>query len=145
MDRFTTRFIQVILGYEQMFLFWPKEEEREEISKNNDDSHGFAGCVGFIDGSVIRLAYTPTWRHEEFFCHKQFYGINNLAICDDKRKIRLFESGFLGSSHDMKLLNDSNFVKTINDKVLNDQYVLGDAGFSQCTYLVPVSKKSRNR
>lgn len=143
-DRFTSRFIEAVLTYEKLFLTWPNEEERVAISKRNDVSHGFAGCVGFIDGSVIKLAYTPTWRHEDFFCHKQFSGIQNLAICDDKRRIRLFETGYMGSSHDMRLLSQSNFLETIDQKITDDQYVLGDAGFSQSDYIVAVSKKPRN-
>lgn len=67
-----------------------------------------------------------------------------MTICEDKRRIRLFESGFPGSSHDMKLLAKSNFVKTIGNKVSDGQYVLGDAEFSQFNYLVPVSKKPKN-
>lgn len=143
-QNFTTRFFKVILSMEDQFTYWPTTEEKELIKSVNKAYLGFPDCIGFIDGTHIFLEEAPTWRRDEFYCRKGGYSIQTMAICDHRRRIRYVETGYFGSSHDMRVLNESDLGQNPSKYCVDDEYVLGDGGYSASRYLVPVSKKPKN-
>lgn len=140
----TTRFFKAILSLENEYVYWPGTEAKKIIKDANESFLGFPDCLGFIDGTHIFLDSAPTWRRDEFYCRKGAYSIQTMAICDHKRRIRYLETGFFGSSHDMRVLNESDFGQNPTKYCIGNEYILGDGGYSAFHYLVPVSKKPRN-
>lgn len=141
---FTTRFFKVILSMEDQFVSWPSPEEKVVIKTINQSYLGFPDCLGFIDGTHICLEDAPVWRENEFYNRKGSHSIQTMAICDHKRRIRYVETGYFGSSHDMRVLAESDMGKNPSKYCVGNEYVLGDGGYSPTNYLVPVSKKPRN-
>lgn len=57
-------------------MCWPKGDVREEVKAAYADV-GFPGCLGAIDGSLIRLAYIPEENPIIYYCRKKFYGVQS--------------------------------------------------------------------
>lgn len=127
------------------YLYWSSNFEREEIAAESERLLGFPNLVGFIDGSQFDLAFAPTWKRDEFWNRKGGYSMNTIAICDNNKRIRYISSGYFGSSHDMRVLNESHLGKEPEYFFSGEQYVLGDGGFKALNYLVPIRKKPRGQ
>lgn len=53
---------------------WPDGDTREDVKMAYADV-GFPGCLGAIDGSLIRLATVPEENPIVYYCRKKFYGV----------------------------------------------------------------------
>jgi len=76
-----------------MVIKWPDEEERKAISAWIKHAHGFANCVGLIDGTLFPLAFAPSQNAEDYFTRKGNYVIKGIFICDDMAKITWVDMG----------------------------------------------------
>lgn len=133
------------MSFENEFIYWPNDLEKEEIISANEERFGSPNLVGFLDGSTIDLACTPSWvRKDEFYGRKSSSCVNTFAICDHNRKIRYFTCGWFGSAHGMRVLTESSFYKNIDKYFAEDEYVLGDGGYKKFKFLVPICKKPKN-
>ncbi|XP_049318264.1 uncharacterized protein LOC125780315 [Bactrocera dorsalis] len=94
----TQRIFKAILRIKKMsFYYWPNERERLEIVSATGKE--MPGCVGYIDGSEIKLAEAPVMQHEIYYSRKRQYSVKLQAICDYKLRIRQVTIGFPGSVH----------------------------------------------
>ncbi|XP_036334867.1 uncharacterized protein LOC118745527 [Rhagoletis pomonella] len=64
----TYRVIKALINLKHKFLFWPSETERKAIAAKT--MHELPGCIGYVDGSEIRLAEAPVKNHELYFSRK---------------------------------------------------------------------------
>lgn len=71
---YCARVVQAFRRIRPQFLCWPDREGKEEI-KERMGAEGFPGCIGMVDGSLIRLALKPVKDGELYFCRKKFYAV----------------------------------------------------------------------
>lgn len=135
------RFFKAVLSLQEQFLYWPNSTEKKFIINENEHPYHFPNCLGFIDGSIIPLAYKSTWRHEDFYsARKSIYSVNTLAVCDDNRKIRYLATGWVGSANDMRVLPECGMGLYPDRYFSGDEYVMGDADYKQYKYLLVIKK-----
>ncbi|XP_049302157.1 uncharacterized protein LOC125775544 [Bactrocera dorsalis] len=61
----TDRIISAIVNLKFKFLCWPTREERRKIVANT--MLELPGCIGYVDGTEIRLSESPIKDHEFYF------------------------------------------------------------------------------
>ncbi|KAI7965702.1 hypothetical protein MJO29_001450, partial [Puccinia striiformis f. sp. tritici] len=61
-----------------------------------DEFTGFHNCVGFIDGTLFPLYDKPAIDSQDYYSRKGFYGLNTLIVCDDKKQIIYYLTGWPG-------------------------------------------------
>lgn len=64
-DKIMKRVFTAILRLKDQLLFWPDAFEREKICQ--ETAHELPNCVGYVDGSEIKLAERPFVDYELFF------------------------------------------------------------------------------
>lgn len=101
------RVIYALVDIEKDWIFWPSEEERNELKKEIAKDSFFKDCVGFVDGTLIPLATAPRNNAERFWTRKFFYAFNIMLVCDINRSVRYYELGFSGSAHDQRVFCES--------------------------------------
>ncbi|KAL3699612.1 hypothetical protein R1sor_017634 [Riccia sorocarpa] len=102
MVNFTSRVMEALecrLGGE---VKWPDRAERRRIS-DEFSSKGFPNCVGLIDGTMIPLSQRPHFDGEVYYDRKGRYSFNLQVVCDEKRRIIYFCTGWPGSCQDIAL------------------------------------------
>jgi len=70
---FTERVFTAILRLSRNYIYWPKREEREEIVSNT--FHELPYCIGYIDGSKIKLFEKPPKNHEVYYSRHRIYSV----------------------------------------------------------------------
>lgn len=130
----TNRVFKAILNLKHRFLFWPNETERLQLV--SETSHEMPGCVGYIDGSEIKLAEAPTKNHELYFSRKRHYAIKMQAVCDHKLRIRQVTIGYPGSVHDAKIFLNCPLAKHPECFLSNSEWVAGDSAYPLKSYLI---------
>ncbi|KAH9816178.1 hypothetical protein DFH28DRAFT_1125633 [Melampsora americana] len=74
-ENYTNRCIEALVALESTYVKWPTPEEQAEISAEIGGNSFFKKCVGFINGTLIALAYAPQKNGEDYYCRKSFYAI----------------------------------------------------------------------
>ena len=120
---------------------WPNEDEREIIAARNFKRWNIPGCIGAVDGTLIRIkGYQPN--KADLNTRKSHYGFNLVLISDDCGLIRYCITGSCGSLSDSDVLDDSDLFRSIEDKFLNSQkqshnyYIISDKGIKNTDYIV---------
>jgi DDE superfamily endonuclease len=140
---YVKRMKDVLLQFEKESLFWPEEDERQEIAARVKENHHFPNCVGFINGTLLPLETKPQLHGEDYFSRKGCYAINALITCDDVLRIRNVVVGWPGSVHDNRVWQTSLLCVNSHSYFSQKEYLLGDSAFSPSNILVPAYKKSR--
>jgi len=68
-----TIYLQALLAIEKEFIFWPSEEERLILEK--ESAHELPLCIGYLDGTEIKLAETPALDHTSYYSRKSQYSV----------------------------------------------------------------------
>lgn len=110
---------------------WPDAAERETLATQVPQ---FEGCIGFIDGTLLKIRRPTISEHRVFFNgRKKMYSLNNTVIVDHNGLFIHMDLGFPGSFHDVNILRNSEFHKNWRDffTVRDDyfEYLLGDPGY----------------
>ena len=92
-ELYTSRVISAIIRLKGKFLSWPKARERIAIATRIEGRSGFPACVGFGDGTLVKLEQKPSFNGEDYYSQKQNYGSTVLIVCDDPRKVRYMHTG----------------------------------------------------
>jgi len=66
-------------------LHWPGKEWRTFL-KGEMVKYGFQGCLGMVDGSLIRLAERPRKNPRSYFCRKKYYWVSIIEIIENSIK-----------------------------------------------------------
>jgi hypothetical protein len=93
-------------------------------------------CVGYIDGTHVKLEEAPSDDHESYFSRKQQYSIQVQAIVDNERRIRDIYIGFPGSVHDARVFANSNISQHPGLYFGSDQWIAGDSAYPLTDYLI---------
>ncbi|GES92551.1 putative nuclease HARBI1 [Rhizophagus clarus] len=101
-------------------------------------TRNFPNVIGAIDGSHI-LIKAPHLFPVDYFNRKGFYSIVLQAVVDHKRKFLDICVGWPGSTHDSRILINSNLYNKFNNQVtthLNNKYILGDGRYPNLSWLI---------
>ncbi|POW21082.1 hypothetical protein PSHT_02816, partial [Puccinia striiformis] len=121
-------------------LKWPNADKRKLTQKDYADE-GFDGCVGLIDGSLIPLFDAPSKNGSDYWSRKGFYAIATLLICDNNQNIIYIYTGWLGCSHDARLMSNASVTLTPEQFFLPGQYLLADSAFITTETVVSAFKR----
>lgn len=127
------------------YITWPNTNQRKILKSKIERKYKFPSCIGFIDGSLIPLAFQPVWSHQEFHTRKESYAVSCMIVCDHNKRIRMLHSGYAGSAHDMRVLNGSELTTKTKDFFQNGEYLLADSAYAASLTIVPVIKKPYRR
>jgi hypothetical protein len=64
-----------------------------------------------------------------------------LVVNDDQRRIRYFNTGWPGSTHDDQVFQNSRIVQDLDDHFLEMEYIIGDSVYGPQNLIVVVYKK----
>ena len=76
---------------------------------------------------------------------KYGYSLSTMVICDHRRKIRYYLSGYPGSAHDNRVFRGTALKKNPSDFFGPTQYIVGDAAFENDWFMVSAFKKPTNQ
>lgn len=94
------------------------------------------GCIGYIDGSEVSLAESPTKRHQLYWSRKRQYSIKLQAVCDHKLRIRQLSIGYKGSVHDAKIFSNCPLAKHPERFLSGSQWIAGDSAYPLKSFLL---------
>jgi hypothetical protein len=104
----TRRVIVALISLQNRYIRWPNDDERNQIKTRIGRRTAFGHCIGFLDGSHIRLAFKPCVNpHWDYYNRRSRYTINCLVVCDDKNRITFCSLGWGGSTHDKRVYTNT--------------------------------------
>lgn len=107
-DKYTRRVIAALCRRTNQHVKWPSESERSTIKYAVGLQSIFPHCIGFIDGTLIPLAYKPSVDGaSDFFNRKHRYSTNVLVVCDPWKRFTYLRIGTVGSANDQAVVSSS--------------------------------------
>ena len=73
------------------------------------------------------------------------YAVNAIVVCDHVRLVRYLYAGWLGSSHDQRVFQNSSLFQSIDSQLGGKNYIIDDSAFTPHRRVVPPFKKPQNR
>jgi hypothetical protein len=137
---YVRRCVNALLELKEEIVFWPNEKERIKM-RNRLALRGFRHCVGIIDGTLVELSFRPLAYHECYYSRKCMYALNVMVVCDDNCRIIYYNAGWPGSTHDNRVLRNSQLYYNRGDYFSQKEYLLGDSAYSASTIMVQSFKK----
>lgn len=142
LDKITKRVFKAILRLKDSYINWPTHEERLKICQ--ETMHELPHCVGYIDGTEIKLAEKPSFDHESYFSRKHVYSIKVQAVCDYKLKIRHLVCGYPGSVHDARIYSNCALATKSEEFLSGSQYLAGDSAYKLSKTLITPYRANSN-
>lgn len=101
LSNYSQRAMVALLSLEPRFLSWPTpEERRQHASCAQVVRKGFAGCVGFVDGTTIPLERRPSHCGDFFYDRHGQYSWSAQVVCDIDKRIIFLNLGYTGKTID---------------------------------------------
>ncbi|XP_055842713.1 uncharacterized protein LOC129909663 [Episyrphus balteatus] len=123
----TERVFQAILKLKNKYLFWPDAQERKNLAL--ETSNELPHCIGYVDGTEIKLAEKPSEDPEAYFSRKHIYSLKVQAVCDYKLRIRHMVLGYPGSVHDARIYNNCDLFTKEQDFFTGSEWLAGDSAY----------------
>ncbi|XP_064487317.1 putative nuclease HARBI1 [Ornithodoros turicata] len=110
------------------------DEEKLEVKRGFYEMAGFPGCVGAIDGTEVAIMQPsqgdPRFEDSNYYCHKGYYAINVLAVCDASRRILYMTARYPGCCHDSSILNMCELRQAATSGFFkNEEWLIGDSAY----------------
>ncbi|KAL3677949.1 hypothetical protein R1sor_020905 [Riccia sorocarpa] len=96
--------LESAMGHE---IAWPDHQERV-VNSAHFVELGFLGCLGLVDGTLVKLSQRPRDDGETYFDRKSNYSMNVQIIYDQNKRVIYFFAGMHGSCHDLSCLRLSS-------------------------------------
>jgi DDE superfamily endonuclease len=140
------RVTKAILSLRKKYYYWPDAEERQLIAREIHQLYDFPHCIGIADGTLTPLAFEPqTEDAPDYSGRKYGYSLSTMVICDHKRRIRYYLSGYPGSAHDNRVFRGTALKKDPASYFSETQYLVGDSAFENDWFMVSAFKKQANQ
>ena len=141
--KITQRVFKAFLKLQSQYLYWPDSNERSEIVRETFDELPF--CIGYIDGTEIKLAEAPCKNHEAFHSRTRIYSVKVQVVCDRHLKIRHVVTGYCGSTHDAKIFKNCSIFTEKSSYFSGQQYLAGDSAYPLSSIVItPYRSNSRH-
>ncbi|XP_037931318.1 putative nuclease HARBI1 [Teleopsis dalmanni] len=121
------RVFRSILELQTKFITCPDVAERQD--KVEKTYHELPHCIGYIDGTEIKLAEAPVVNHTSYFSKNRVYSIKAQVVCDYQLKIRHVAVGHYGSAHDAHMFRTSALCIQENSLFSSEQWLAGDSAY----------------
>ena len=136
-------FINVIIEkfLAEKIIFPSTESEVSRITNGFKKLGRISNVIGAIDGSHIPIK-APHLFPVDYFNRKGFYSIVLQAVVDHKKKFLDICVGWPGSTHDSRILTNSNLYNKFNNQnnlvttLFNNKYILDDEGYPNLSWLI---------
>jgi hypothetical protein len=139
--KFVHRCCTALRSLKDEVVTWPDEDERKQIAKRFFDDFGFPNCVGIADGTLFPFAFRPeTDDAPDYKGRKLGYTLTCMVICDDRRFIRYYLTGWPGSVHDNRIFGMTKLARTPSLYFSPREYLLGDSAFENSPSMVSAYK-----
>lgn len=141
-DKITKRVLTALLKLESRFLYWPNKTEKDVII--SETIHKLPQCIGYLDGTEIKLAERPCVDPDSFYSRKQHFSIKAQAVCDYKLKIRHLYVGYPGSVHDSRMFTNSSLSKQPSNFFSGAEWLAADSAYKLNTTIICPYRKNSN-
>src|SRR5436305_1898808 len=131
------QFFDVIIArfLAEKIIFSNTELEINRITNGFERIGKIPNVIGTIDGSHIPIK-APHLFPVDYFNRKGFYSIVLQAVVDYKKKFLDICVGWPGSTHDSRILINSNLYNKFNNQNNLNKYILGDGGYPNLSWLI---------
>lgn len=141
---FCRRVFSAVLNRRKQFLFWPDAEERRSIVSST--FHEMPHCVGYVDGTEVKLTDAPGDDPDAYLSRKQVHSIKVQIVCDYKYRIRQITAGYPGSVHDSRIYNQCKLSLNPASFFSSNEYILGDSAYKlTSTVITPFRMNARGQ
>ncbi|XP_058637710.1 putative nuclease HARBI1 [Onychostoma macrolepis] len=106
---------------------FPSRDEQDVLAERFFAVAGFPRVCGVIDGTHVRIQ-APHQYEDQFVNRKNFHSINVQLICDPGSKITNVTAEWPGSTHDARVLSESNIYLSFEDGT-HRGLLLGDSSY----------------
>ncbi|XP_062556348.1 putative nuclease HARBI1 [Armigeres subalbatus] len=130
----TDRVFKAILNLKTRYLCWPEASERRELVAKT--FHELPHCIGYVDGTEIKLAEKPFDDPEAYFSRKHIYSLKVQAVCDYQKKIRHMVLGYPGSVHDSRIFNNCELSTKPSEYFSGAEWLAGDSAYKLTTTVI---------
>lgn len=117
----------MLLKSRKTFICWLDVNERKNLVA--ETFHELPHCVGYVDGTEIKLAEKPSEDPEAYFSRKHVYSLKVQAICDHKLRIRHMVLGYPGSVHDARIFNNCDLSTKVEEFLKGAEWIAGDSAY----------------
>lgn len=138
--KITERVFKAICRLQEKYLCWPDIDERKEIVSKT--SHELPFCIGYVDGTEIRLAEKPTSDPESYFTRKRQYALKLQVVCDYNFIIRHIVVGYPGSVHDNRIYSRCNLFRNARDHFSQNEWIAADSAYKTTTTVITPYRSS---
>jgi len=110
---------------------WPTPEECCRNADAFENSYGFPGCVGCLDGSHIPIK-PPAIDRDSYINRKGFPSVNLMAVCDHTKRFIFTYAERAGSVHDARVFRVTDLGQKAADNRLfssNQFHLLADSAY----------------
>lgn len=135
-------FMRVVTALNEIspeIIFWPNNEQRQQIILSFRTSVGIEGIVGAIDGTYIPIK-APSANAEVYINRKCFHAITLQVICDNKMSILDCFAGYPSRVSDVRIFRNSPIHEECmnhpNDYFDEKQFIIGHILFCRSAYLL---------
>ena len=139
-ENYLNRIIDAIIGkILDRYCNWPDNNERIEISHRifQNQKHGWPNCLGFADGTLFPLFFKLRRTDcGDYVGRKLGHTLSALFVCDHNLHIRCFNAGWPGSTHDDKVLRNSDIFKNKEQYFTFIECLLGDSVFTNNNFFI---------
>ena len=149
--RIVKRFIMTMLLREKHHLQWPSSDDLQMVKKKFENLWSIPQVCGAIDCTHVEVNLPSNARSTDFYDKDHDYSYVVQAIVDSDMQFLDVFAGFPGVVHDVRVLRNSSFYKSVEDgERLNGpkrriastwipQLIIGDTGYTQSKWmLVPL-------
>lgn len=126
---YTNRVIEALFSVHDQFIKWPGKRQKKRTSEYFEEHHNLKGCIGIVDGTLVNLCEKPQVDPETYWSRKQKYSMNVQIICNERREIIYYQSGYPGSCHDSLCFRNCDLSKNPQRYFGNGEYLLADGGY----------------
>lgn len=74
-SKYASRVTRALRNIRVEHLFWPGKERKTWLKEQMAD-YGFPGCLGSVNGTLIRLSDKPLRDPFSYYCRKKFYAVS---------------------------------------------------------------------
>ena len=148
----TLRVIEALCKLKDQLIIWPNQDKRKYESMKNSDREGFLGAVGKLDDTDIVLKFKPggIFKGGIFFNRKKRYALDLCTICDSSKRFTYILAGWPNSQHDARIFASTSIHRNPRRYFSPGEYLLGDAAYSNTSYLIgpyksPYTREKSNR
>lgn len=113
-------------------------------NEKNLSLEALPNCIGYLDGTEIKLAEAPVEDPESYFSRKHIYSLKVQAIFDHNKKIRHMVLGYPGSVHDSRIYSNCELYSKPAQYFSGLQWLAADSAYKLTSTVITPFRESSN-